>query len=191
MTTNNTPETYIHDAITQITSDTQQITLGGQPLYQATKAHNLESFAYALTTIALSQRNLELDPALAEDEDYMRMVRSGYSLHISSYSDLLEVDTRIHVADRKTRKEIAVRSQKVKHMQVTGYDPKTQTHELTFTLKDGTTRTATAIYTTYREIAILENLRLTETTLHPYSNFATRKIRGKNALDLHIGTRIH
>ena len=43
----------------------------------------------------------------------------------------------------------------------------------------------------FREIAILENLRLTGHTLYPYSNFATRKASDKNTLDLHIGTQIH
>ena len=116
---------------------------------------------------------------------------AGYSVEIGNWSTPLEVNTRIHVADKKTRNEINLRNQKVEHMQVTGYDIPTQTHELTFTLKDGTTRTATATYTTFREIAILENLRLTGHTLYPYSNFATRKASDKNTLDLHIGTQIH
>lgn len=191
MTTTNTIESYIQDAITQITSDIQHLTTSDNPHYRADKAEDIARFAYALATITLSHRNLELDPALAEDEEYMRIARAGYSVEISNWSSPLEVNTRIYADNKKTRNEINLRNKKVKHMQVTGYDITTQTHELTFTLKDGTTRTATATYTNFREIAILENLRLTGHTLYPYSNFATRKASDKNTLDLHIGTQIH
>lgn len=185
------PEPYIQDAINQITTDIRHAANTNNPRYLADKAEDIARFAQALATITLHQHNLTLDPALADNEEYMRVVCAGYSVEIGNWSTPLEVNTRIHVADKKTRNEINLRNQKVKQMQVTGYDITTQTHELTFTLKDGTTRTATATYTNFREIAILENLRLTETILYPYSNFATRKIRGKNALTLHIGARIH
>ena len=191
MTATNTIESYIQDAITQITNDLRHATNTNNPRYLADKAADIARFADALATITLHQYNLTLDPALADNEEYMRIVRAGYSAELSNWSAPLEVNTRIHVADKKTRNEINLRNQKVKHMQVTGYDIPTQTHELTFTLKDGTARTATATYTNFREIAILENLRLTETIFYPYNNFATRKIRGKNALTLHLGTHIH
>lgn len=185
------PEAYIHDAITQITNDIHHATNTNNPRYLADKAADIARFADALATITLHMRNLALDPALADNEEYMRVVCAGYSVEIGNWSTPLEVNTRIHVADKKTRNEINLRNQKVKHMQVTGYDIPTQTHELTFILKDGDTRTATATYTNFREIAILENLRLTETILYPYSNFGTRKASDKNTLDLHIDTRIH
>lgn len=185
------PEPYIQDAINQITNDIHHATNTNNPRYLADKAEDIARFADALATITLHQYNLTLDPALADNEEYMRVVCAGYSVELANWSAPLEVNTRIHVADKKTRNEINLRNQKVKHMQVTGYDITTQTHELTFTLKDGTTRTATATYTNFREIAILENLRLTGHTLYPYSNFGTRKASDKNTLDLHIGTQIH
>lgn len=185
--------TNIQDAINQILIDIKQLnnSESERTHYRADKAESIARFARALETIALHQHNLTLDPALADNEEYMRVVCAGYSVEIGNWSTPLEVNTRIHVADKKTRNEINLRNRKVKHMQVTGYDIPTQTHELTFTLKDGTTRTATATYTNFREIAILENLRLTGHTLYPYSNFATRKASDKNTLDLHIDTRIH
>lgn len=185
------PEPYIQDAISQITSDIRHAANTNNPRYLADKAEDIARFAQALATITLHQYNIILDPRLADNEEYMRIVCAGYSVELSNWSAPLEVNTRIHVADKKTRNEINLRNRKVKQMQVTGYDIPTQTHELTFTLKDGTTRTATATYTTFREIAILENLRLTGQTLYPYSNFATRKASDKNTLDLHIDTRIH
>lgn len=183
--------THIQDAISQITEDIRHLNTSERTHNRADKAESIARFARALETLTLHQHNLSLDPALADNEEYMRVVCAGYSVEIGNWSTSLEVNTRIHVADKKTRNEINLRNQKVKHMQVTGYDITTQTHELTFTLKDGDTRTATATYTTFREIAILENLRLTGHTLYPYSNFATRKASDKNTLDLHIGTQIH
>lgn len=183
--------TRIQDAISQITEDIRHLNISERTHTRADKAESIARFARALETLTLHQHNLTLDPALADNEEYMRVVRAGYSVEIGNWSTPLEVNTRIHVADKKTRNEINLRNQNLKHMQVTGYDITTQTHELTFTLKDGTTRTATATYTNFREIAILENLRLTGHTLYPYSDFATRKASDKNTLDLHIGTRIH
>lgn len=78
---------------------------------------------------------------------------------------------------------------------LTDLDPNTPTVEShedgTFTLKDRTTRTATAAFTHNKETAILENLRLTKTTLHPHRDFTTYKTPSQTALTLHIETTIH
>jgi hypothetical protein len=129
------PEPYIQDALTQITSDIRHAANTNNPRYLADKAEDIARFAQALATITLHQYNIILDPRLADNEEYMRIVCAGYSVELSNWSAPLEVNTRIHVADKKTRNEINLRNRKVKHMQVTGYDITTQTHELTFTLK--------------------------------------------------------
>lgn len=184
--------TRIQDTINQITEDIRHLNTSERTHYRADKAETIARFARALEAVTLHQYNLSLDPALTEDENYLRMVCAGYSIDIVSYPKPLEVETSIQVADKKTRKEITTKYEhQVKHMQVTGYDLGTRTHKLTFTLNDGTTREATATYTTNMETAILENLRLTNTTLHPGSDFTTRQNLSHNHLILRIHTTIH
>lgn len=184
--------TYIQDAIDQITEDIRHLTTSERTHYRADKAESIARFARALETLTIHQHNLSLNPALAENEDYLRMVYAGYSIDSTAHPKHLEVVTPIQVADKETRKAITTRYEhQVRHMQVTGYSLETRSHELTFTLKDRTTRTATATYTSNMETAILENLRLTKTTLHPSRDFVTRETSSQTALTLHIGTTIH
>lgn len=186
------PEPYIQDAINQITTDIHHADNTNNPRYLADKAEAIARFARALEALVLHQHNLTLDPTLAEDENYRRMVYAGYSIDATAHPKHLEVVTPIQVADKETLKAITTKYEhQVKHMQVTGYNLETRTHELTFTLKDRTTRTATATYTSNMETAILENLRLTNTTLHPHSGFTTYKTSSQTALTLHIQTTIH
>lgn len=184
--------THIQDAINQITNDTRHLTNSERTHYRADKAESITRFAHALKTLTLHQHNLALDPALTEDETYMRMVCDGYSTDIASWTNPLEVATLIQVASKKTRKEITTKyGHQVKHMQVTEYDPWKYTHKLTFTLNNGTTRTAAASVTTNLETAILENLRITGTLLRPHSDFTTRKNGSQYTLNLRIQTNIH
>lgn len=184
--------TNIKDAIDQITEDIRHLNTSERTHYRADKAESIARFARALEALALHQHNLDIDPALAEDENYRRMVCAGYSIDATAHPKHLEVVTPIQVADKETRKAITTRYEhQVRHMQVTGYNLETRTHELTFTLKDRTIRTATATYTSNMEAAILENLRLTNTTLHPHRGFVTRETPSQTALTLHIETTIH
>lgn len=168
--------THIQDAIDQITEDLRHLTTSERTHYRADKAESITRFAHALKTLTLHQHNLTLDPALAEDEDYIRMALNGYNADIADWADPFRVETLIWVDTKKTRKELTTKSEhQVKHMQVTGYDLDTQVHELTFTLNDGTTRTANTRCHNNGGAAVLEHLRLTNTTLRPYFNFTTRK----------------
>lgn len=183
---------HIQDAINQITEDIRHLNNSEHTHYRADKAEAITRFARALEALTLHQHNLTLNPALAEDEDYMRMVYAGYSIDATAHPKHLEVVTHIQVADKETQKAITTKYEhQVRHMQVTEYNLETRTHELTFTLKDRTTRTATATYTHNKETAILENLRLTKTTLHPHRDFTTYKTPSQTALTLHIETTIH
>lgn len=115
----------------------------------------------------------------------MRMVCEGYDRDISTQPEPLELETLIWVTNFRTGKHT------IQHMQVTGYDATTHRHELTFTLKDGTTHTTIAPYATNLETAILENLRLTEKTLIPKKDFTLRKSkRHAPALCLTIRTTL-
>lgn len=186
--------TNTQDAINQILIDIKQLnnSKSARTHYRADKAEEIARFARALENLALHQHNLTLDPALAENDDYLRMVYAGYSIDATAHPKHLEVVTPIQVADKEIRKAITTRYEhQVRHMQVTGYSLETRSHELTFTLKDRTTRTATASFTSNMETAILENLRLTNTTLHPNRDFVTRKTPSQTALTLHIKTTIH
>lgn len=177
--------TSTQDAINQILIDIKRLTNSERPHYRADKAESIARFARALEALTLHQHNLALDPALAEDEEYMRMVCEGYDRDITTQPHPLEVETLIwltnfHDGEQTTR-----------HMQVTGYDAPTRRHELTFTLTDGTIITATAPYATNAETAILENLRVTEKTLIPKKDFTLRKSkRHEPALSLTIRTSL-
>ena len=169
-------EPLIQGAIDQITEDIHRLNTGEHARYRADKAEAIARFAHALENLALHQYNLDLDPALAEDEDYIRMALNGYNADIADWADPFRVETLIWVDTKKTRKELTTKSEhQVKHMQVTGYDLDTQVHELTFTLNDGTTRTANTRCHNNGGAAVLEHLRLTNTALRPYFNFTTRK----------------
>ena len=169
-------EPLIQGAIDQITEDIHCLNNGEHARYRADKAESIARFARALENLALHQYNLDLDPALAEDEDYIRMALNGYNADIADWADPFRVETLIWVDTKKTRKELTTKFEhQVKHMQVTGYDLDTQVHELTFTLNDGTTRTANTRCHNNGGAAVLEHLRLTNTTLRPYINFTTRK----------------
>lgn len=169
-------EPLIQGAIDQITEDIHRLNTGEHARYRADKAEAIARFAHALENLALHQYNLDLDPALAEDEDYIRMALNGYNADIADWVDPFRVETLIWVDTKKTRKELTTKFEhQAKHMQVTGYDLDTQVHELTFTLNDGTTRTANTRCHNNGGAAVLEHLRLTNTTLRPYFNFTTRK----------------
>lgn len=177
--------TYIQDAIDQITEDIRHLTTSERTDYRADKAESIARFARALENLTLHQRNLSLDPALAENDDYLRMVCEGYSRDITAQPEPLEVETLIWLTNFHDGKHTT------DHMQVTGYDAANHRHELTFTLNDGTTITATAPYTTNLETAILEHLRITEKTLTPKKDFTLRKSkRHEPALCLTIRTSL-
>lgn len=177
--------TSTQDAINQILIDIKRLTNSERPHYRADKAESIARFARALEALTLHQHNLALDPALAEDEEYMRMVCEGYDRDISTQPHPLELETLIWVTNFRTGKHT------IQHMQVTGYDATTHRHELTFTLTDGTTHTTIAPYATNLETAILENLRLTEKTLIPKKDFTLRKSkRHAPALTLTIRTTL-
>lgn len=177
--------THIQDAISQITEDIRHLTTSERTHYQADKAESIARFARALETLTIHQHNISLDPALAEDGEYMRMVCEGYDRDITAQPEPLELETLIWVTHFRTSKHT------IDHMQVTGYDAATHRHELTFTLTDGTTHTAIAPYATNLETAILENLRLTEKTLIHKKDFTLRKSkRHAPALCLTIRTSL-
>jgi len=177
--------THIQDAINQITHDINYLTDNTNPHNQADRAETVARFANALHALTIHQHNISLDPALAEDGEYMRMVCEGYDRDITAQPDPLELETLIWVTHFRTGKHT------IDHMQVTGYDAATHRHELTFTLTDGTTHTAIAPYATNLETAILENLRLTEKTLTHKKDFTLRKSkRHAPALCLTIRTSL-
>ena len=177
--------TSAQDAINQILIDIKRLTNSERTHYRADKAESIARFARALEALTLHQHNLTLDPALAEDEEYMRMVCEGYDRDITTQPHPLEVETLIWLTNFHDGK------QTTRLMQVTGYDATTRRHELTFTLTDGTIITATAPYTTNAETAILENLRVTEKTLIPKKDFTLRKSkRHEPALCLTIRTSL-
>ena len=180
----------VKDAINQITQDIRHLTTSESTHYRADKAEEIVRFARALETLTLHQHNLALDPTLAENEEYMRMATNAYTIDLSDWSEPLRMETLIHTPTKKIRKKLTTKyGHQVKCMQVTGYNTETRTHELTFTLNDGTTHT---IYTygDSRETAILENLRLTNRQLAPHTCFTTRKTRYPTALILTIRTTL-
>lgn len=182
-------EPLIQGAIDQITEDIHRLNTGEHARYRADKAEAIARFARALENLALHQYNLDLDPALAEDEDYIRMALNGYNADIADWADPFRVETPIWVDTKKTRKELTTKFEhQVKHMQVTGYDLDTHVHELTFTLNDGTTRTANTRCHNNGGAAVLEHLRLTKTTLRPYFNFTTRK---RKLFDTELTLELH
>jgi hypothetical protein len=175
----------IHDALTQLTHDINYLTDNTNPRHQEDRAETIARFSNALHTLTIHNYNLMLNPALTEDEEYMRMVCEGYDRDISTQPEPLELETLIWVTNFRTGKHT------IQHMQVTGYDATTHRHELTFTLTDGTTHTTIAPYATNLETAILENLRLTEKTLIPKKDFTLRKSkRHAPALCLTIRTTL-
>lgn len=185
--------TNIQGAINQILIDIKRLnnSESERTRYRADKAESIARFARALENLALHQHNLTLDPALAEEKNYMRMVRNGYIADLSDWSKPLRMETLIHAPGKKIRKKLTTKyGHQVKCMQVTGYDTETHIHELTFTLNDGTTHT---LYTLgdSRETAILEHLRLTNRQLAPHTSFTTRKTsRATYALILTIRTTL-
>lgn len=187
MTISNNHQAYrrIRDALTHLTHDINYLADNANPRHQEDRAETVARFANALHTLTIHSYNLTLSPALAEDEEYMRMVCEGYDRDITTQPDLLEVETLIWLTNFHDGKHTT------RHMQVTGYDAATRRHELTFTLTDGTTITATAPYATNLETAILENLRITEKTLIPKKDFTLRKSkRHEPALCLTIHTSL-
>lgn len=194
MTTNkslNQIDALIKDATTEISENINSLQWGSS-LDHADKAETITRFAKALETLMLHKHNISLDPTLAEDEDYVRMVCSRYQIDIMTHPVPHDVSVEIWVDTKKIRKAVATKyGHQVKHMQVTHYDVVHDVHNIVFTMEDGTTHSATAAAMTNLETVYLENLRLTARQLRPNADFNTKKSKTcYNSLDLTLKTNI-
>lgn len=194
MTTNkslNQIDALIKDATTEISENIGRLQWGGS-LDHADKTETITRFAKALETLMLHKHNISLDPTLAEDEDYVRMVCSRYQIDIMTHPVPHDVSVEIWVDTKKIRKAVTTKyGHRIKHMQVTYYDVVHDVHNIVFTMEDGTTHHATAAAMTNLETVYLENLRLTARQLRPNTDFTTKKSKTRyNSLDLILKTSI-
>lgn len=185
-------DALIKDATTEISENIGRLQWGSS-LDHADKAETITRFATALEALMLHKRNISLDPTLAEDEDYVRMVCARYQIDIMTRPVPHDVSVEIWVDTKKIRKAVTSKyGHKIKHMQVTDYDVVHDVHNLVFTMEDGTTFSATAAAMTNLETVYLENLRLTARQLRPNTDFNTKKSEVRyNSLDLTLKTSIH
>ena len=184
-------DALIKDAATEISENIDKLQWGNS-LDHADKAETITRFAKALEALMLHKRNISLDPTLAEDEDYVRMVCARYSIDIMTRPVPHDVSVEIWVDTKKIRNAVATKyGHQVKYMQVTHYDVVHDVHNLVFTMEDGTTHSATAAAMTNMETVYLENLRLTARQLRPNTDFNTKKSKVRyNSLDLTLKTSI-
>lgn len=194
MTTNkslNQIDALIKDATTEISENIGRLQWGGS-LDHADKTETITRFAKALETLMLHKHNISLDPTLAEDEDYVRMVCSRYQIDIMTRPVPHDVSVEIWVDTKQIRKAVTTKcGHQIRHMQVTYYDVVHDVHNLVFTMEDGTTFSATAAAMTNLETVYLENLRLTARQLRPNTDFTTKKSKTRyNSLDLILKTSI-
>ena len=184
-------DALIKDATTEISENIGRLQWGSS-LDHADKAETITRFAKALETLMLHKHNISLDPTLAEDEDYVRMVCARYQIDIMTRPVPHDVSVEIWVDTKKGRKAVPSKyGHKIKHMQVTDYDVVHDVHNLVFTMEDGTTFSATAAAMTNLETVYLENLRLTARQLRPNTDFNTKKSKVHyNSLDLILKTSI-
>lgn len=184
-------DALIKDATTEISENIGRLQWGGS-LDHADKVETITRFAKALETLVLHKHNISLDPTLAEDEEYLRMVCARYQIDIMTRPVPHDVSVEIWVDTKKIRKAVATKyGHQIRHMQVTEYDVVHDVHNLAFTMEDGTTLSATAAAMTNLETVYLENLRITERQLRPDTDFTTKKsLTRHNSLDLILKTNI-
>lgn len=184
-------DALIKDATTEISENIGRLQWGSS-LDHTDKAETITRFAKALETLMLHKHNISLDPTLAEDEDYVRMVCARYQIDIMTRPVPHDVSIEIWVDTKKIRKAVTSKyGHKIKHMQVTYYDVVHDVHNLVFTMEDGTIHHATAAAMTNLETVYLENLRLTARRLRPNTDFSTKKSKVRyNSLDLTLKTSI-
>lgn len=184
-------DALIKDAATEISENIGRLQWGSS-LDHTDKAETITRFAKALETLMLHKHNISLDPTLAEDEDYVRMVCARYQIDIMTRPVPHDVSVAIWVDTKKIRKAVTSKyGHKIKYMQVTHYDVVHDVHSLVFTMEDGTTHSATAAAMTNLETVYLENLRLTARQLRPNTDFTTKKSKTRyNSLDLTLKTSI-
>lgn len=184
-------DALIKDATTEISENIDRLQWGSS-LDHTDKAETITRFAKALETLMLHKHNISLDPTLAEDEEYLRMVCARYQIDIMTRPVPHDVSVEIWVDTKKIRNAVATKyGHQIQHMQVTHYDVVHDVHNIVFTMEDGTTLSATAAAMTNLETAYLENLRLTARQLRPGTDFTTKKsLTRHNSLDLTLKTSI-